>query len=478
MWRYVGSEEDVELEEAVRVLHEKHDPIRLHRTKLAVWSRGFLSGVAFTMFVVSIFAMVSAYDPRSQAIQSLAAWSYPFFRSSFFLSFTALCYGMCIFVWRRLELDLGTIFSIDGPDSAAVRYQWILEFSQATMIVTFFAFCLYIDSLVFYNILWYSQFADVMPVIAFLAPIVAWLWCGNRIPCSPWIHTQGSKHARYALLTKVIAPTLVPVGTPTFAHTFVADVLCSMPKLFSDLSIATFRILRLDTAHRLPAIQTVLDGLPFVLRFLQSLRLAHSERSGLQAFNAGKYAMAIALVVTSVLKTRYKNSSPHGDAARILWLLLSVACTLYNFLWDILFDWGFLRLYGLGFFEDLPELTSSSSSSDVVGKRRRRYHGVFVDYYPRWIFYVAVVLDGLFRLGWAVYVSPHQDIVEQHVILLLGSVEIFRRFLWSIFRVVHEQIKLELRLLDQDHLGGAGHDSTERSRLSGIHSIGSRKGPR
>jgi hypothetical protein len=34
-----------------------------------------------------------------------------------------------------------------------------------------------------------------------------------------------------------------------------------------------------------------------------------------------------------------------------------------------------------------------------------------------------------------VYVSPDQDVVEQHVILLLGVVELLRRFQWVLLRV-------------------------------------------
>jgi len=39
---------------------------------------------------------------------------------------------------------------------------------------------------------------------------------------------------------------------------------------------------------------------------------------------------------------------------------------------------------------------------------------------------VAAVTNSLARLGWAVYISPGQRVVEQHIILLLGCVELLR----------------------------------------------------
>mmetsp|Transcript_7984 Transcript_7984/g.26229 ORF Transcript_7984/g.26229 Transcript_7984/m.26229 type:complete len:496 (+) Transcript_7984:251-1738(+) len=471
--------EDVEMEEALL----RHDPVRLHRTKLDVWSRGFLTGSSATMFVISMVVMVTAYDPRSGAIQELAQWSYPYFRTSFFLSFTALCFGSCTFVWRRLQVDVETIFGAD------IRYQWVLSLAQTTMLVTFAAFCVYVDALIFtaapqekhwffFAKHWFVAVARAMPLVAFFAPLVAW-WL--------WPRTQPKK-ARYALFVEVVGPIfLTPWRTPTFAQTFVADVFCSMPKVFSDFAYVTFHLVRMENLSTLRAMQTVLDGLPFFLRFVQSVSLffwgggcgRRKQRGGTtrqkHAWNAGKYAMALALVATSVLKKREKmllhhhhhlgkeeedddeNTGKRRRPYATAWLVLSVVCTVYNFTWDIVCDWGLLTLREIGFFKERPPCLPAAA----------QWY-----YFPRWLFLAAVCLDGVFRLGWAVYVSPHQDIVEQHVILLLGSVEIARRFVWAIFRVVHEQINLDLHA--DDPLSPEGHHHhhlnddrrDERSRLA------------
>ena len=71
----------------------------------------------------------------------------------------------------------------------------------------------------------------------------------------------------------------------------------------------------------------------------------------------------------------------------------------------------------------------------LASGRHRRFHA--------WFYPVAVAANGLLRLGWAVYISPDQVIVEQHVILLLGVAEVSRRFLWALLRVENEAAKME-----------------------------------
>lgn len=53
------------------------------------------------------------------------------------------------------------------------------------------------------------------------------------------------------------------------------------------------------------------------------------------------------------------------------------------------------------------------------------------------------------RLGWAILISPEQTYVQQHIILLLGCIEILRRSMWAIFRVEWEWIKIQKKNIDQ-----------------------------
>ena len=53
------------------------------------------------------------------------------------------------------------------------------------------------------------------------------------------------------------------------------------------------------------------------------------------------------------------------------------------------------------------------------------------------------------RLGWAILISPEQTYVQQHIILLLGCIEIMRRSMWAIFRVEWEWIKIQKKNIEE-----------------------------
>ena len=202
----------------------------------------------------------------------------------------------------------------------------------------------------------------------------------------------------------------------TFARTFVADVLCSMPKIFADAQYGFAIVFDCDTdSATYIHIGYVLAFLPFVVRLNQSLRAAFDDAAHRRknCWNAGKYSLQIALVAESI---RAQHSVP--------WFALALTSTLCNFFWDVHMDWG------------LP-----------------RQHKRF----PAWFYPSAVASNFVLRLGWAVYVSPDQKVVAQHVILLLGVAEVFRRFQWAALRVENEALKMgaaphELRY---DSVGGA-----------------------
>ena len=54
---------------------------------------------------------------------------------------------------------------------------------------------------------------------------------------------------------------------------------------------------------------------------------------------------------------------------------------------------------------------------------------------------MAIVVNTLCRLGWAVYISNNSKVIAQHMTLVLGAVELYRRAQWALLRVEWEQIK-------------------------------------
>ena len=76
----------------------------------------------------------------------------------------------------------------------------------------------------------------------------------------------------------------------------------------------------------------------------------------------------------------------------ITWKIVAISTTIISMIWDVSIDWG------LGF--NLREKL----------------------YFPRHWYYIAILLNLIFRLGWALNLSPGQDYVQQNIILILGKI--------------------------------------------------------
>ena len=81
------------------------------------------------------------------------------------------------------------------------------------------------------------------------------------------------------------------------------------------------------------------------------------------------------------------------------------------------------------------------------------------------VYYTAVLIDFIARLGWALVISPQQPYLQQHFILLLAAVEISRRCMWAVFRVEWEFVKN----WSGRGGGGGGSGPALRSGASGGH---------
>jgi hypothetical protein len=72
------------------------------------------------------------------------------------------------------------------------------------------------------------------------------------------------------------------------------------------------------------------------------------------------------------------------------------------------------------------------------------------------VYYLAILLDLLLRLGWALVISPEQPYLQQHFVLMLGVLELLRRFMWTVFRVEWEAIRTARGAGSGKHLSATG----------------------
>jgi len=329
-----------------------------------------------------------------------------------------------MFIWRRKQILFHKIFEIDP----AIKYEVVLDASYSTAISVFILFVYYMSALLF-PLTFQFPYYNLAPLLALFIPFIMLFWPSDRTPLF-FVRHKGSFAARRSLFFDLLGPVLfAPFAKPTFARCFIADVMCSMPKVLADLVAAFTIAFHFDTIENkqknnflfasIRHVKTILEILPFFSRFSQSIRLVFLDSSSFffsrrwnpkkkNALNAFKYFSAITLTAASVAKSRNFQFHGHRNVNwPFIWLLLSVYCTGYNLFWDVFMDWGLPR------------------------------HGLF----PFWIYGLAVITDAILRLGWAIYVSPEQNVLQQHVILLLGAAEILRRFMWAVFRIEYEHLK-------------------------------------
>lgn len=391
---------------------------------------GFSSGASLQMFAVSVILMLASHSHNSGPIAELSQQYYSVFRCIFFVSFFFSLYGANLFIWMRAKVDYTTVLGV----SYAHTYQYVLRGSAFVAYIVFSCFMLYTITLLGgLEMIHGEQLKHVWPMLAFVLPLLLFFCPYDNITHVCFGVRRHGFSQRWYLLGEIAAVLAAPFTKTTFLRSFIADILCSMPKIFTDLQYAvciyatgTWRDQQ-DGAARghlsygtcgsgSPTyfrLQIVLAFLPPALRLLQICRAYVDTRQRKHIFNAIKFSCS--LLVTGLATVRSLSGSSGGDIDKA-WLMCSVLTTLYSWYWDVVMDWG------LG--------------------NTRCAHFLLRDclLYAPHCYYWAICLDGIMRLGWAVYISPGQVYVRQHVILLLGCVELVRRFMWAIFRVEWEHI--------------------------------------
>lgn len=263
--------------------------------------------------------------------------------------------------------------------------------------------------------------------------------------------------SRYFLLRTLwrIAFPLQPITFPDF---FLADILTSMAKVFSDLERSVCRMVHRQVAtiawfeadsvcgsHSV-AIPLVLV-LPYLFRLMQCLRQYKDTKERTTLFNALKYSTAVPVIFLSALKYHVLPDR-WTSIYRPLWLFSSLINSLYSFYWDVTRDWdmsGFSRIF---------KFSKQSTLSNLL-------------YGRQWLYFWVIGSNLILRCTWTYKLSAHL----RHNYLTVFSVtilEMLRRWQWIFFRVENEWNKItkssvqipmsEIPREDEKLLGSNNHD--------------------
>lgn len=404
--------------------------------------------LGYRLGMCSILALWVAWDciwgQYAKGERSIGGRSaFPVFRGCFGLIAWHWFWGLSVYIWTRFRINYIYLFDFD-PRNVDMP---IDIFNDAVDEALVFLVCM---------LMYYKADSGDMPLVipprAYPFFLIMYM-----IKCLlfPW-------KMRKPLWIAIKQVVSAPFVSPTFFSTYVGDVFTSMVKVFQDLlwsicfvASGDFLLPESDARkydnswsqqfwYKNVAIPLICL-LPLWFRFNQCLRryLDTGKRMPNLA-NAFKYAMSQSVTLFGAFHPLYlmyisdgevdislvdddDNHDGQGQSSSFLerhamlfqmfWMGLFVASSLYSFCWDVYMDWG-------------------------LGRREHGFLGTRLMFPKRSYYYTVIGLDLVLRFMWVLTLIPPQSGAQFELPAYLSAVsmtvELFRRTIWSFFRLEHE----------------------------------------
>ena len=109
------------------------------------------------------------------------------------------------------------------------------------------------------------------------------------------------------------------------------------------------------------------------------------------------------------------------DGVIIAWVVVAIFSTIYSYIWDVTYDWGFFQK-----------------------NQENKFLRKDLAYPSKFFYYIALFLNFFMRMGWLLLLSPNvvDSLVYEDVLaLFLSIMEQFRRTLWNYFKIELQHLK-------------------------------------
>ena len=199
---------------------EKERLVSVDELKNRFFILGLQTGFALQMFVMAIVMMATTYRMVG-ATEELSSVYYTLFRGLFLACFFFSCYGVDLYVWKRYGIDYRAILGVTHSHN----YHSVMRGSFNVMTLVFSCFALYVLTLTMHL----TPNKHIWPLAAVAGTVLTLLWPWD------WMPEWQDRAQRLKLLGTICRVLASPLTEVSFARTFVADVLTSMPKIFNDL---------------------------------------------------------------------------------------------------------------------------------------------------------------------------------------------------------------------------------------------------
>ncbi|QSL65432.1 hypothetical protein MERGE_002743 [Pneumocystis wakefieldiae] len=348
---------------------------------------GIYLGVSLPLFIEGLVYSNKALVNGSSltVIYLLEIWS-----SFFLILIFLLLFGLNCYIWTKSKINYVFIFEFDTKHN--LNWKQYLEIPS-------FIFLLF--SLLFwltFRDLW-QPFINYYP---FLFIIITTIILLNPLP---YFYRESRKWfviSNFRLLFSGLCSV-------EFRDFFLGDQYNSLI-FFCFYSYHFKNLIQCDISHF--KLMEFLQTIPGIFRFLQCLRRYYDSKHAFpHLINAGKYACAI---LTYTFLSIWKINS--YSEWKVIYITFALINSIYTSFWDLFIDFSLMQLYA-----EYPLL---------------RNNLIFKHY---WIYYLVIIFDPILRFSWVLYFIFIKNIQYLYLItFIINLIEVFRRFIWNIFRVENE----------------------------------------
>ncbi|KAI9250821.1 EXS family-domain-containing protein [Helicostylum pulchrum] len=339
-------------------------------------------------------------------------------------------WALNLLVLSKSGIDPVSLLQLHQVDKQTPLYKPIFILSAAFSMVI--AFNLYVY--------WYFN-SSVVALLPYISCLALLFWPGKAIYRKERI--RFIRMSKRVLSLNIFAPVF-------FSDIILADMLTSFSNVFGDLYIAgcvlfagqksSYFMDNTDNLYYRDVMVPLFISLPYLIRLKQCVSEYVETKERRHVLNAIKYTSSLPVVILASVQKKAAiyvaetGSTPNHwylneNTVTQLWILFVFINSMYSFWWDISMDWNLI--------------TVSTKSSKVKFRTQL--------YFPTTFYIAATAIDFLLRITWSLKLSSPIYIrqIDASIFLLL---EIFRRWVWVIFRLENEWVKKIYNTLPLDSL--------------------------
>jgi hypothetical protein len=369
----------------------------------SIYRCGLWSGVVVSMLIAILIMYAVLKTSHPDLEKELYA-----FKVMVFPVLLLLCIALDLRIWSLNQINWRFIFGISTSPKQHLT-KW--EFTEIALLLV----VVWEISLLTHLILVYfdTPYRWII-IVVFIGVVVIWLF-------QPFNFFYRS--SRYWFLGTLGRCLFAPFFEVKFKDFWVADQLISLSEFLFEIQFALcfYQIgtgfCGFITSSGIPLLNVV----PYHIRTMQNLRKYWDEGDNLQLINAVKNLISGLAIIFAFVDSILIKSLGTWNFMKIYWLIFITIGSHYKFIWDVYVDWGLFR----------------SIHKHPFLRRNLIFH-------PFW-YYISMVYNLIIRFIWIpllvinITVQPN-EIAGFWMSLLVAALEIFRRFLWNVFRLENEHL--------------------------------------